>query len=178
VSTIALFFSIIRIVLRKKEMCSKPCIHDIQHFSKVFDKQYYEEIYLNSWRPRNMGESNQDWTTGRSFDGGNTRLMLNSDICLVHNIDGNMPCCTRTGDLYADGQDACVDLVAAAGRCPMIDQSESRWEAREAVGEMLGGSYPNTNNGPFYSAFANAWSKATTVGQSNLSLLVDSCEDV
>jgi hypothetical protein len=145
---------------------------------KVFDKQYYEEIYLNSWRPRNMGESNQDWTTGRTSSEGNIRMMLNTDICLVHNIDGNLPCCTRTGVLDADGQDTCVDLDAAASRCPMIDQSESRWEAREAVGSMLGGSYPNSNNEPFYSAFATAWRKATTVGQSNLSPLVESCEAI
>lgn len=35
----------------------------------MFDKKYYEELYLNAWRPRpNNGK--QDWTTGR---GGVTR---------------------------------------------------------------------------------------------------------
>lgn len=145
-----------------------------------FDKQYYEEMYLNSWRPRNMGESNQDWTTGRSLEGGNTRMMLNTDICLVYDIDvyidENLPCCTRTGAFYTDGEDQCVDVDAAARSCPMYSQFQDRWEARQAVGEMLGGDYPNSNNEPFYTAFTEAWGKATTVGQSNLSLLSENCE--
>lgn len=44
---------------------------------QVFDKAYYEALFENSWRPRNMGRSKQDWTTGR---GGNPRLMLNTDV--------------------------------------------------------------------------------------------------
>ena len=158
--------------LRFKEMCSQTNRSYESCFLKIFDKQYYEEMYLNSWRPRNMGESTQDWTTGRTSDGGNTRMMLNTDICLIHNIDGNMPCCTT------DDEDACADLEAAASRCPFHSSSESRYEAREAVGEMLGGSYPNTNNVPFYSAFFEGWTKATSVGQTNLSPLVENCEAI
>ena len=45
----------------------------------VFDKQYYEEIYLNAWRPRNRGTGFQDWTTGRD---GIARVMLNTDVSL------------------------------------------------------------------------------------------------
>jgi hypothetical protein len=58
----------------------------------------------------------------------------------------------------------------------MYTQFQDRWEARQAVGEMLGGDYPNTNNEPFYTAFTEAWGKATTVGQTNLSPLSESCE--
>lgn len=99
-----------------------------------------------------MGEGTQDWTTGEPSDGGNTRMMLNTDICLVHDIDGNLPCCTSD-------EDTCGDFEAAARRCPFYSQIDARWEARQAVGEMLGGSYPNTNNVPFYNAFAEGWRK-------------------
>mgnify|MGYP003326411059 CR=1 FL=1 len=147
--------------------------------SQRFDKQYYEEIYLNAWRPRNLCQPNQDWTTGRSTDTGNVRVMLNTDICLVHNIEGNLPCCTRTDTSYPDGQNQCVDDQAARRRCPMLSQSSGgRFEARRAVGTMLGGGFPNTNNEPFYAAFTEAWRKATTVGQTNLSPLVESCEEL
>ena len=176
-SSFILYFSVISIKLLLTRYCSETPKHS--HLQR-FDKQYYEEIYLNSWRPRNMGESNQDWTVGRSSDGGNIRMMLNTDICLVFDIDAymdeNVPCCTRTGAFYTDGEDSCVDVDAAARSCPMYSQFQDRWEARQAVGEMLGGDYPNTNNEPFYTAFTEAWGKATTVGQSNLSPLSDSCE--
>ena len=149
-----------------------------------FDKQYYEEIYLNAWRPRNGGQPTQDWTTGRpssELPPGHPRMMLNTDICLVHNIDGNnnLPCCTRTGSTYANGRDQCIDDTAARRACPMISQSHPRWGVRQAVGEMLGGSYPNENNVPFYEAFREAWRKATTVGVGrNLLPLRESCEMV
>ncbi|KAL7432080.1 hypothetical protein ACHAXH_003840 [Discostella pseudostelligera] len=136
-----------------------------------FDKQYFEEIYLNSWRPRNSGTSLQDWTTGRPGS-TTTRMMLNTDLCLVYDIPGNnLPCCTRTGVLYPNGDDTCIEAEAAARKCPVLSASHSRYEARQTVGEMLGGSFPNSNNVPFYSAFTESWNKATTLGQSNLSLL-------
>jgi len=144
--------------------------------AQVFDKQYYEEIFLNAWRPRKRSRSNQDWTTGRASDPGNTRLMLNTDICLVHDIDDNLPCCTSPGRKYSDGQDHCIDNDAARRRCPMYGSTHSRREARDAVEEMLGGEFPNDNNVPFYNAFEEAWRKATTVGQENLSPLAESCE--
>ena len=105
--------------------------------------------------------------------------MLNTDLCLVHDIDGgnSLPCCTSTGRTYPDtGQDACVDDEAARRRCPMYGRSHSRFEATEAVGDMLGGAYPNDNNAPFYAAFAEAWRKATAVGREGLSPLAESCE--
>lgn len=139
-----------------------------------FDKQYYEEIYLNSWRPRNSGTSVQDWTTGRPTS-TTSRMMLNTDLCLVYDIAGNLPCCTRTGVLYPNGDDTCIDTVAAQRKCPVLSSAHTRYEARETVGEMLGGAYPNDNNVPFYNAFLESWNKATTVGQSNLSFLKQTC---
>ncbi|KAL7553876.1 hypothetical protein ACHAWF_017211, partial [Thalassiosira exigua] len=141
-----------------------------------FDKKYYEEIYMNSWRPRYYGQRNQDWTTGRPSDLGNTRLMLNTDMCLVYNIDNiaTSKCCTVIGQSYDNGQDRCVDADAAIRQCPMYQQGHSRFEAREAVHEFLG-PFPNDDNTAFYDAFKVAWRKATTVGQPNLSPLVESC---
>ena len=114
-----------------------------------FDMKFYAEMLSNSWEPRNFGLRNEDWTV---VTDPNTRLMLNTDICLVHDIDGNLPCCTSD-------EDTCGDFEAAARRCPFYSQIDARWEARQAVGEMLGGTYPNTNNVPFYNAFAEGWRK-------------------
>ena len=79
---------------------------------------------------------------------------------------------------YPNGQDQCINTAAARRSCPMYSQGQSRWQARDAVGEMLGGTYPNTNNVPFYDAFREAWRKATTVGQNDLLPLSDSCEQI
>ena len=130
---------------------------------------------MNSWRTRNIGLDNQDWTTGRPEDNGNIRMMLNTDICLVHNLPGNIPCCTRTGNTYENGQDQCIDNNLARRRCPMYTEAHARYESRQIVGEMLGGTLPNNNQQPFYDAFTEAWRKATTVGQTNLSPLSESC---
>eukprot|EP00804_Cyclotella_cryptica_P029090 CCRYP_005275-RB/>CCRYP_005275-RB protein AED:0.07 eAED:0.07 QI:278/0.6/0.83/1/0.6/0.5/6/445/730 len=122
--------------------------------AQVFDKQYYEELYLNAWRPRNAGKEEQDWTTGYdadSINNTNPRLMLNTDLCLVYDIESvNNDCCTRTDHFYGN--------------------------AADAVSEYLGGTFPNTNNGPFYFGFTNAWVKATALGWDNLFPLSDICE--
>ncbi|KAL7529151.1 hypothetical protein ACHAXR_004105 [Thalassiosira sp. AJA248-18] len=154
---------------------------DTDEHAQQFDKQYYDELFTNSWRPRNMGRSKQDWTTGRGH--GNTRMMLNTDMCLVFDIDEhvkqNMPCCSRTNSHYPDGQNECIDREASRRRCPMYSQNDSRRAATDAVREMLGGTISqggaSKNNAPFYIAFAKAWRKATTVGQNKLSPLQDTC---
>ena len=60
--------------------CTKICAYGHQSLElfpiKVFDKKYYEAFFTETWRPRNMGEDNQDWTTGN----GDTRMMLNTDV--------------------------------------------------------------------------------------------------
>jgi len=142
-----------------------------------FDKGYYEALLVNTWRPRNMGVGNrQDWTTGRNE---NARMMLNTDMCLVFDIDEhvnrNIPCCSRTNIRYPSGQNQCIDREAMRQRCPMYKRSDSRRAATDAVSAMLGGSISSNNNAPFYIAFAKAWRKATTAGQNNLSRLAESC---
>lgn len=61
-------------------------------------------------------------------------------------------------------------------RCPVYSRFSSRQEAVDAVKEYLGGEYPNDNNEPFYSAFTEAWLKATTLGWNDLKSMSDSCE--
>ena len=143
----------------------------------MFDKQYYEEIYLNSWHPRNVGKSNQDWTTGKSKS-GSARMMLNTDLCLVFDIENTFPCCTRTNKFFSNGLNQCLDKQLSKIKCPHYSESDSRSAATAAVKEYLGGSYPNTNNVPFYTAFSDAWGKATTNGRENLSPLAESCEAI
>ena len=147
-------------------------------FFKVFDKAYYAEISENAWRPRNRGGPSdggppQDWTTG---DNGNSRMMLNTDVCLAFDIDDttsrDVPCCTRLDKFYPDGQSECIDRDAARRRCPRYKRNDSRRAAWDAVQEYRGGN----DSTRFYNAFAEAWRKATTVGQRNLSPLAETCE--
>ncbi|KAL9188044.1 hypothetical protein ACHAXT_006422 [Thalassiosira profunda] len=145
--------------------------------SLVFDKEYFGEMFLQSWRPRannfrssSGGRVADDFTTGRPS--GHPRVMLATDLCLVFDVDEDSECCTHG---MLDGEDGCLNSSAASRRCPMLSRFHSRYEAREAVIEMLGGSYPNDNNAPFYDKFRTAWRKATTVGQEDLSPLLDSC---
>lgn len=129
-----------------------------------FDMKFYAEMLSNSWEPRNSGLRNEDWTV---VTDPNTRLMLNTDICLVYDIDNKIPCCTG---------DSCVNASAVATKCPVLSSSHARYEAYQTVQQMLGGNEPNTNtNAPFYSEFTVSWNKATTIGLSNLSFLKDTC---
>lgn len=138
--------------------------------AQVFDKKYYEALLSEPWRPRNMGSDDQDWTTGR----GDTRLMLNTDMCLVfdieENLDRNIPCCSKAS--------GCEDNEASRKRCPMYAQHDRMQRASDVVHDMLGGSISSKNNDPFYTAFSRAWEKATTVGQKNLSPLEENCESI
>lgn len=148
--------------------------------AQKFDKTYYEQIFLNAWRPRTKDwGSKQDWTTGRDTSDESERVMLNTDICLVYDIEDYMDdedkCCTRTDQTYANGENKCVDREAARERCPMYSANNPRFAMRQAVGNMLGGSPPNANNAPFYAAFETAWEKATRVGQTNLKVLDENC---
>ena len=89
--------------------------------------------------------------------------MLNTDLCLAFDVSGvlrNQHCCTRT--------DRCGSFLAARRQCPLYSNSSPNKPAEEAVQEMLGGAYGNSNNEPFYRAFEEAWAKATSVGYTNL----------
>jgi hypothetical protein len=139
-----------------------------------FNKQYFEELVFNAWRPRNVGLETQDFTTGNNKR--NDRMMLNTDICLVFNIDNNLQCCTKTDEWFQSGQSKCIDNTLK--QCPLYSKSDSRWQATEAVVKYVGGSRGITDNEPFYSAFAVAWEKATTNGwrDGELKVLSGDCE--
>eukprot|EP00986_Skeletonema_menzelii_P015143 scaffold11068_cov129-Skeletonema_menzelii.AAC.5 len=124
----------------------------------VFDKKYYEQLFMNNWRVSGFGNT-QDWRTGNP---GNDRMMLNTDICLAYNIDSGFACCT-TGNFQCR-------------QCPRYTSNSPRKAAERAVLKMLGGVPGNTNNDPFYESFERAWNKMTSVGQSDLMPLSTECE--
>ena len=139
--------------------------------AQVFDKQYYEELVFNAWRPRNLGLEIQDYTTGNNKR--NKRQMLNTDICLVFDIEENLQCCTKTDEFFQNGQSKCMDNTL--NQCPLYPKSNSRWEATQAVVEYIGGTRNSRNNEFFYSAFSKAWEKATANGWDNLKELTGEC---
>ena len=145
--------------------------------AQVFDKAYYEELIFNPWRPRNVGLETQDYTTGNNKS--NKRMMLNTDICLVFDIDNDLNCCTKTDEFFQNGNSKCIDDTL--NQCPLYPRSDPRRAATDAVVEYIGGSkdsHGNGNNEAFYSAFATAWEKATTNGQDNLKELLDDCNSI
>lgn len=85
----------------------------------VFDKRYFEAAHGNAWRPRaNPGPTTNDFTTGKLTDGGNTRLILKTDLCLtmdVRNVD-TQPCCSRTDLFYPHVENDCPPQLS---RCPL-----------------------------------------------------------
>lgn len=111
-----------------------------------------------------MGQSIQDWTLD-VVDPENPRMMLNTDLCLVYDIESvNNNCCTREGEC----------TTYRARQCPIYSEQDSRRQAANAVVNYIGGSMDSTNNEPFYTAFTAAWVKATNLGWDNLSAL-DTC---
>jgi hypothetical protein len=131
-----------------------------------------QEIVFNAWRPRNVGLETQDFTTGNNKR--NQRVMLNTDICLVYDIDRDVQCCTKTDEFFQGGQSKCID--SSLRQCPLYPKGHSRWKATEAVVEMIGGRKGSKSNENFYSAFATAWEKATTNGWKDLRELSEDCE--
>lgn len=104
----------------------------------------------NDWRMRNLdGGSPQDWSTGVGSDNG--RMMLNTDMCLAYDIDIQInnqdPSCTTLGN----------------PPCPRYAVGTSRRAALDAVLELKD---CDQNNDCFYTAFRDAWLKATVLGQS------------
>lgn len=133
--------------------------------STIFDKAYYRETVRRSWRPRrNNIADDSDWTWGGRNRGV---MMLNTDICLRFDIDGNdSNCCTNN----ANGR-----ICRTLPRCP--SSAGVRPEAFNAFEEFRGRGNNNNNNGPFYEAFSEAWQKATENGYDGNSLhaLTDTC---
>lgn len=116
----------------------------------VFDKKYYEQIFMNNWRRSGQGRS-QDWRTSNAAD---DRMLLNTDVCLAYDIDDGNACCTT-------GTFQCT-------QCPRYASNHPRKEAERAILKMLGGAPGNQNNAPFYESFSEAWHIMTTAGQDNL----------
>ncbi|EJK73284.1 hypothetical protein THAOC_05100, partial [Thalassiosira oceanica] len=139
---------------------------DSDEAALVFDKRYYDAAHDNSWRPRfNPDQTTNDFTTG---NGGITRMMLKTDLCLtmdVRNVDTE-PCCVT------HWENKCREQMR---RCPMYPDLHPWMEAVEAFEEMR--SSDLVTNEPFYSAFEDAWSKATSFGRmDDLRSLRESCD--
>ena len=111
---------------------------------------------------------------GRNED--SPRFMLNTDMCLLFDLEQTFPCCSRTDLLNNNGDNPCREFNETT--CSVYDESSPRKEAAEAV-ELLatggGNNIRNPNNQPFYDAFETAWSKATTNGVTNLRQLDITC---
>lgn len=137
----------------------------------MFDKKYYEELFRRAWTPRGVGTDDQDWTTGSNSN--SPKMMLNTDMCLLFDIDNDKQCCSRTNMFKRNGQNRCE--VNENNACNEYSRDSPRIEAVKAVKRYLGGSGPNSNNAPFYNAFTIAWFKATTNGMENLRPLRDTC---
>lgn len=102
----------------------------------VFDKSYYKELFNNAWQPRIPRRGIQDWTLD-NVDPENPRMMLNTDLCLVYDIDrADNDCCTREGE-----------CGSYRGRqCPIYDENNKRREAANAVISFIGDAMDNEDN--------------------------------
>ena len=131
-------------------------------------------MFRRAWVPRNTDTDVQDWTWGNQ-NVESPRFMLNTDMCLLFDIEQSFPCCTRTDRNNTNGVNPCQELNET--ECVAYDDSNPRKAAADAV-ELFatggGRSISNTDNEPFYEAFEAAWVKATTNGWANLNDL-DTC---
>ncbi|KAL7539626.1 hypothetical protein ACHAXR_009456 [Thalassiosira sp. AJA248-18] len=142
--------------------------------AQVFNRGYYKELIGRSWTRRLMSADPlfQDWTTGDS-NSGSPKMMLNTDICLIWDVEESESCCTRTDLFKSDGESHCQ--MDEDRQCDVYDMDHSRWEASEAIKEYLGDPSVEDDDGHFYEAFRVAWLKATVNGMHNLHPLQESC---
>ena len=141
--------------------------------ARIFDKRYYQELVGRSWSPRiitTMPELLSDFTTSDPDD-KYPKMFLNTDICLVYDIENSGPCCTRTDLFNSNGESHCKTRENI--QCPVYEEGHSRLEATEAVAEYMEGE--QDDNTAFYAAFRVAWFKATTNGHSSLKQVADQC---
>lgn len=143
--------------------------------SLIFDKKYYEEIVRRTWRPRNLGTLEEDFTASTDDTHEEPQFMLKTDLCFWYDTDINYPCCSRTNRWLGETNRCDWENMYSDNRCWKYENDNSRMEAVESVVEFLGGGFPNENNDPFYQAFARAWYKATTNGQNNLKAIHSKC---
>ncbi|KAL7508673.1 hypothetical protein ACHAXN_005765 [Cyclotella atomus] len=143
--------------------------------AQIFDKSYFDELFGRAWTPRGLGTAQQDWTwISGNPNNSSPKLMLNTDMCLVYDIDSSKQCCSNTRVFKPNGQSRCDNY--SNRQCRMYSSSNSRIEATAAAATYLGGTSANSNQTPFYRAFTLAWYKATTNGQYNLNPLSDTCQ--
>lgn len=144
--------------------------------STIFDKRYYEEVIRRAWVPRNEGTVVQDWTWGNPDNDGNPRFMLNTDMCLLFDIETTFPCCSRTDLTRNNGSNQCDrgNTVLSDTPCGRTSNQEAAVAMVEFAGERETGGF-NNDNGPFFSAFSVAWEAATSNGHGNLQELALSC---
>ena len=102
-------------------------------------------------------------------------MMLNTDICLLYDIDSKSQCCTRTNLFKGNGNNRCETNFLSNNECLSYQNGHDRFPAAQAVKKYLGGSGPNNNNAPFYDAFSIAWFKATTNGLDYLKPITNQC---
>ncbi|KAL3763098.1 hypothetical protein ACHAW5_006567 [Stephanodiscus triporus] len=136
--------------------------------AQIFDNQYYRELVGRAWSPRPISNDPplSDFTT-TEVDDPKPKMMLNTDACLVFDLESSGPCCTRTDLFKTNGESHCQTMEDE--QCPVYDEGNPRLEATEAVAEYAEG------NANFYEAFRQAWFKATTNGNSNLKRVVEEC---
>ncbi|KAL3784493.1 hypothetical protein HJC23_013636 [Cyclotella cryptica] len=143
--------------------------------SLVFDKKYYEELILRTWRSRNIGTKEEDFVASTEETHEHPQMMLKADVCLLYNTDRKYPCCSKTNRFLHGVNECDWEEVLSNKKCPSYAKNDSRMEAVRAVLEYLGGISPNDNQGPFYKAYATAWFKATTNGHDNLKSIRRTC---
>ena len=153
---------------------------DTNQEATIFDKRYYEEVLRRAWVPRNEGTALQDWTWGGG-NNGSPRFMLNTDMCLLFDVETTFPCCTRTDLTRNDGSNQCDtnNSVLRGTECGRTTNEEAAAavllfaDQRDDNDIMF-----NNDNGPFFTAFSAAWEAATTNGWDNLQELSLSCGTV
>ena len=141
----------------------------------IFDKRYYEEVLRKTWVPRNEGTDVQDWTWGGNND-GSPRFMLNTDMCLLFDIETTFPCCSRTDLTRNDGTNQCDrrNSVLSDTQCSRTTNEDAANAMLQFAAQRDDGRFTNENE-PFFTAFSVAWEMATINGWDNLQELALSC---
>eukprot|EP00985_Skeletonema_marinoi_P027084 scaffold21705_cov110-Skeletonema_marinoi.AAC.1 len=143
----------------------------------IFDKRYYEEVLRKTWVPRNEGTDVQDWTWGGNND-GSPHFMLNTDMCLLFDIETTFPCCSRTDLTRNDGTNQCQcdrrNSVLSDTQCSRTTNEDAANAMLQFAAQRDDGRFTNDNE-PFFTAFSVAWEMATINGRDNLQELALSC---
>ncbi|KAL9187717.1 hypothetical protein ACHAXT_006095 [Thalassiosira profunda] len=140
----------------------------------IFDKKWAEEMVLRSWSKRHLLDHDpplDDWTTGRSLN--NPKMHLNTDVCLMWDIDEDQQCCTRTDQVDRNGRNRCES--DQHNECNFYAPDHPRRPFSEAVKHILNGASRNNLQDNFHGCFQRAWMKATMNGHPQLKAVMDTC---